>query len=110
MKPCSLEEPQAEQWGAEVGLRSVHLEHAHELKSGLEGDAGVKRTDSPTRSITSPEEEDEDEEEEAEDDVVAVEQVERMVERQVSQRPPPNPEQPGHFQEGGEVMGVCVCA
>lgn len=37
-----------------MGLRSVHLEHAQVLKSGLDGLAGVKRTDSqPTRSMRS---------------------------------------------------------
>lgn len=40
--------------GAPVGLRRVHLEQAHVLKSGLEGLAGVNRTVSqPTRSIRS---------------------------------------------------------
>ena len=89
----------------------MHLEQAHELKSGLEGDAGVKRTDSPTRSITSPgaDDDEEEEDEDDEDEVVAEEEVERMVERQASQRPPANPEQPGHFQEGGEVTGPGVC-
>lgn len=53
-KPCSFEEPQAEHLGAPVGLRRVHLEQAHVLKSGLEGLAGVKRTVSqPTRSMRS---------------------------------------------------------
>lgn len=53
-KPCSLEEPQAEHLGAPVGLRSVHLEQAQVLKSGLEGLAGVNRTVSqPTRSMRS---------------------------------------------------------
>lgn len=37
-----------------MGLRSVHLEQAQVLKSGLEGLAGVNRTDSqPTRSMRS---------------------------------------------------------
>lgn len=53
-KPCNFEEPQAEHFGAPVGLRRVHFEQAHVLKSGLEGLAGVKRTVSqPTRSMRS---------------------------------------------------------
>lgn len=37
-----------------MGFRSVHLEQAQVLKSGLEGLAGVKRTDSqPTKSMRS---------------------------------------------------------
>lgn len=37
-----------------MGLRSVHLEQAQVLKSGLEGLAGVNRTDSqPTKSMRS---------------------------------------------------------
>ena len=35
-----------------MGFLSVHLEHAQEVKSGLDGDAGVKRTDSPRTSMT----------------------------------------------------------
>lgn len=53
-KPWSFEEPQAEHLAAPVGFLSVHLEQAQVLKSGLEGLAGVKRTDSqPTRSMRS---------------------------------------------------------
>ncbi len=91
-KPCNLDDPQAVQWPVPVGLRNVHLEHAHELKSGLDGDAGVNRTDSPRTSMTSAPEPGRDP-------------------RHASQRPADDEggavgaEHPGHFQEGGDVTG-----
>lgn len=89
-KPCNLEDPQAVQWPVPVGLRNVHFEHAQELKSGLEGDAGVKRTDSPMTSMTSPL---------------------GQEPRHASQRPADDEggavgaEHPGHFHDGGDVTG-----
>lgn len=91
-KPCNLDDPQAVQLSAPVGLRNVHLEHPHELKSGLDGDAGVNRTDSPSTSMTSAPEPGRDL-------------------RHASQRPADDEggavgaEHPGHFQEGGDVTG-----
>lgn len=88
-KPCSLEEPQAEHLATPVGLRRVHLEQAQVLKSGLEGLAGVKRTDSqPTRSMRSAPARDE---------------------RHASHLDEPlrlGKEHPGHFQVGGDVTGA----
>lgn len=68
----------------------MHLEHDQNVKSGLEGVAGVNRTDSPRTSMTS-----------------VLGPVPWRCPLQASQRPaedtegPDAAEHPGHFQEGG---------
>lgn len=85
-----MEVPHALQCPEAVGFRNVHLEHAHEVKSGLEGVAGVNRTDSPRTSMTS-----------------VLGPAPWRGSLQASQRPaedtegPEAAEHPGHFQEGG---------